>query len=393
MNCLLLTLKVFSATGGIEKVCRVAGKALYEMQTINQAGSLRVMSMHDRTEDAWENPYFPAELFTGFGAQKARFMNAAVQKGSKADTVIISHINLLPAGWLIKKVSPRTQIILFAHGIEIWGDISPMKRRMIGCCDAFICVSNFTSTTIQAQHGIPAAKCHVLNNCIDPFLPLPGKKTKRPDLMEQYGYDEKDTILFTLTRLSSKDRYKGYDKVFEALALLKPTYPRLRYLLGGGYDEIEKNFVETEIERLGLQDTVTIAGYLPEENLSDYFALADLYIMPSRKEGFGIVFIEAMYYGLPVIAGNTDGSVDALLKGKLGQLVDPESVDEIKAALENLLRAPAPVQPDKELLMQHFGYLAYKDKLENFLKADAGSYQDGEENLSAKKKSQNNLAK
>ena len=63
--------------------------------------------------------------------------------------------------------------------------------------------------------------------------------------------------------------------------------------------------------------------------------------MPSEKEGFGIVFIEAMFYGKPVIAGNKDGSVDALCNGELGLLVDPGSVTEIATAIKKMLVNPA----------------------------------------------------
>ena len=86
--------------------------------------------------------------------------------------------------------------------------------------------------------------------------------------------------------------------------------------------------------------------------------------MPSRKEGFGIVFIEAMYYGLPVIAGNMDGSSDALLHGKLGQLVNPDSVEEIANAISNILKNKPSYIPDRKLLIQHFSYETYKNNLE-----------------------------
>ena len=121
------------------------------------------------------------------------------------------------------------------------------------------------------------------------------------------------------------------------------------------------------IPQLQLEDTVTIAGYIPDVELADHFAMADGYIMPSTKEGFGIVFIEAMYYGLPVIAGNADGSVDALLHGALGLLVKPDSVKEIKEAIEKMLQNKDAHIPDRELLLQTFSYGAYKEKLRECL--------------------------
>ena len=65
--------------------------------------------------------------------------------------------------------------------------------------------------------------------------------------------------------------------------------------------------------------------------------------MPSAKEGFGIVFVEAASTGLPVVAGDLDGSVDALADGEIGRLIDPRSTDEIaSAAIDALRRRPPP---------------------------------------------------
>ena len=362
---MLLTLKTFSATGGIEKVCRIMGKALYEY-SIENTGIFELCSMYDRQEDAADNPYFPSEYFRGFGVQKLRFTGTMLKTGRQYDTVILSHINLLPVGWLIKKTSPATRLILLAHGIEIWEPLGNRKTNMLKACDDIASVSHFTRDKIISVHGIDATKCSVLNNCLDPFLPLPSVVKKNSRLMEKYGFAPNDLILMTLTRLSSKERYKGYDKVIEALAALAHSSP-VKYLIAGSYDKTEKQYLTKLIEQYGLQKDVVLAGFIPDEELEDHFAMADVYIMPSKKEGFGIVFIEAMYYGLPVIAGNVDGSVDALLNGDLGQLVNPDDIDAIKTAILNIVSDKKAFMPNRELLQTNFGYVQYKRNLENLL--------------------------
>src|SRR6185437_10717067 len=119
----------------------------------------------------------------------------------------MSHINLLPVGWLIKKLSPRTKIILLAHGIEIWYPVSNRKRKMLRSCDQFLAVSNYTKNTISNVHDLPEDKIAVLNNCLDPFLPLPSIVKKNAGLLQKYGFSVSDTILMTLTRLASRERY------------------------------------------------------------------------------------------------------------------------------------------------------------------------------------------
>lgn len=366
MKTLFLTLRTFSATGGIEKVCRILGKALYE-ESIENNGLLQVGSMYDKQQHAWGNSYFPAENFSGYGVNKLRFIQEMVRTGIKSNLVILSHINLLAVGWLIKKLSPDTKLILLAHGIEIWYPLSSGKRKLLHCCDKILAVSNYTADKICESHGLPSHRVMVLNNCLDPFLPLPSITKKNKTLLYKYGFLETDTIIMTLTRLSSGERYKGYDKVIEAMASLKLKHPSIKYLIAGTYDKKEKTFVENLLKKLDLQKTVIIPGFIAEELLEAHFAMSDVYIMPSRKEGFGIVFIEALYYGLPVIAGNMDGSADALLNGELGILVNPVNISQIEKAIDTIITEPLKYQPDHIKLLKHFSYDAYKVKVNEIL--------------------------
>jgi phosphatidylinositol alpha-1,6-mannosyltransferase len=368
-NILFLTLKVFSATGGIEKVCRIAGKAMYE-NAIKLNKRLLVMSMHDQQADSFDNPYFPSEIFRGFGARKIQFVLKALQEGARSDVVLLSHVNLLKIGWLIKQISPSTKVLLFCHGIEIWKELSATKRSMLQRFDEILSVSHYTAAQVNQVQGIPASKCKVLNNCLDPFLTLPKNVVSSSSLKKKYGFAAQDTILFTLTRLASTERYKGYDKVLDAMKSLQ--LPNLKYLIAGSCDADENVIILQTIKEHGLSNQVVMAGFVAEEELAAHFMMADMYVMPSSKEGFGIVFIEAMFYGLPVIAGNADGSVDALLNGELGILVDPQSAAAVKDAIENVLANPGKFTPNWHTLDANFGYDVYKQRInEMFLRVSA----------------------
>jgi phosphatidylinositol alpha-1,6-mannosyltransferase len=76
-----------------------------------------------------------------------------------------------------------------------------------------------------------------------------------------------------------------------------------------------------------------LLGEVAGRNLPAYYRLADLFVMPTTGEGFGIVFLEASAVGLPVIGGNRDGSVDALAEGRIGSLVDPDDVTGLAEAI------------------------------------------------------------
>jgi glycosyltransferase involved in cell wall biosynthesis len=381
---LFLTLRVFSATGGIEKVCKIVCKAITDIQSgitvfkhtstrakneqsDNFIANVQVYSMYDATADVDEK-YISSKQFKGFGLKKLAFSTAAIQKGIQSKIIIVSHINLLSLGFLIKLIAPKTKLVLFAHGIEVWEPLSGIRKWMLQKCDTVVCVSEFTKNTMIAANKLPGDKLIVLNNCLDPYLPAPITTGKSKALQKKYGIQNGDIVLITLTRLSSKELYKGYDHVLFALKKLASIYPNIKYLIVGNYDAAEKMRLDAIIEKEELNNHVIFTGYIQDNEIAEHYNLADVYVMPSKKEGFGIVFIEAMYYGLPVIAGNKDGSVDALLNGKLGLLVNPDNEDDINNAIQTIVKNKLLYKPDASLLMAHFSFDVYRQKLSKILK-------------------------
>ncbi len=322
--------------------------------------------MYDRPEDLDEK-YFPFTTFKGFAENKAAFVFAAVREGMNCKQVILSHVNLLLVGYLIKLISPRTKLVLMAHGIEIWDRFPAWRRYMLNKCDLVLAVSTYTKTRIVESHDFRPQKVQVLNNCLDPFLQDNENFSKSSALMHRYGLSPDNIVLITLTRLAFREQYKGYDSVVHAVKELKQQYPGIRYLIVGKYDAAEKSRMESLIEQHGLSANIIFTGFIPEAELAGHYNLGDCYIMPSKKEGFGIVFIEAMFYGKPVIAGNKDGSVDALDHGKLGILVDPDNQQEITTAIKNVIDNRTAHIPDRKLVLEKFGYNVYREKLRAIL--------------------------
>lgn len=365
-NLLFLTLKVFSVTGGIEKVSRIAGKALHELCG-DRGFSIDIYSAYDKDSDIDEK-YFPASCFRGFRGRRDRFVFQSLRRGRTATVVMLSHINLLSVGYAIKKFSPGTRLVLLAHGIEVWQTLPAWKRRMLQACDLVLPVSHFTKAKMRSLHGLKEDSMRVINNCLDPFLPPLSCTQKCEGLLKRYGLTAENKVVLTLTRLSSKERYKGYDEVLMAVKALKSEMPAIKYLIVGKCDAEEKARLDRLIVQQGLQDQVILAGFVPDEELADHFNLADVYAMPSRKEGFGIVFIEALFYGKPVIAGNVDGSVDALSNGELGILINPDSSREIVEAIRRLLSSTA-FLPNAAEVAGRFGYPVYKEALRQAMRS------------------------
>jgi glycosyltransferase involved in cell wall biosynthesis len=92
-------------------------------------------------------------------------------------------------------------------------------------------------------------------------------------------------------------------------------------------------WLKQKAQQLGVAEQVVFSGFIPENEKADHFRLADAYVMPSQKEGFGFVSLEAMVCGMPTIGSKLDGGCEALRDGQLGLLVDPEQPLELETAI------------------------------------------------------------
>jgi glycosyltransferase involved in cell wall biosynthesis len=108
-------------------------------------------------------------------------------------------------------------------------------------------------------------------------------------------------------------------------------HPEAVYIIVGDGDD--RSRLESLARECGVVDQVCFAGRVAPEQLPDYYRLADVLVMPSTGEGFGIVFLEAMASGVRVIGGNQDGSVDPLADGQLGRAIDPNNAQELISAI------------------------------------------------------------
>ncbi len=326
-------------------------------------------SVYDRDEDLMDN-YLPAGKFKGFKADKVKFTAEAIKLGRQCHTVILSHINLASIGLAIKLLNPKCRVILIAHGIEVWRPLFLLKKILLKKCDTIICVSEYTRKEIFKLHNVKADKCVVINNALDPHMQLPTQLDKPNAILQRYGLTNQNDVLFTLARLANTEQYKGYDQVIKILSDLKKQFPLLKYVLAGPYDVDEQQRIKQITEHYNAEDIVVLTGFINENELTDHFLMADLFVLPSKKEGFGIVFIEAMACGLQVICGNADGSVDAIKGGKLGKAINPDDAVELQNEIEKHLKNRAPLTSRAALQKECEGYFnseTYSNQLKKLL--------------------------
>jgi glycosyltransferase involved in cell wall biosynthesis len=256
----------------------------------------------------------------------------------RPDLIITTHANFSPVARWLKKMRgiPFSAV---GNGIDVWNIPSEQIRMALRSADQLLAISRFTRERMAAAIDLPLERMELFPCTFDSeeFKPAP----KPHFLLKRYGLDPEQPVVLTVARLASAERYKGYDQALHALATVRSALPNVRYILGGTGPDRPR--VVELIEKLDLHDNVILAGHIPQHELCAHYNLCDVFTMPSKGEGFGIVFLEALACGKPVIAGNKDGSVDALLNGKLGVLVDPDKPEAIAQALVQVLSKTYPL--------------------------------------------------
>ena len=273
---------------------------------------------------------------------------------AKPDLVICGHVNLLPVACSLAR-----HPLLMVYGIEAWKRIpNALANRLLHRAAAIVSISEITRDRLLAWSKYQGPT-HLLPNAI--HAEAYGIRGKRADLVARHRLQGK-RVLLTVGRLAAEERYKGFDEVLEILGQLPPDVVYM--IAGGGNDAVR---LQHKAARLGVADRVVFTGLFPDEDKCDLYALADVYVMPSRGEGFGYVFLEALASGVPVIGSKHDGGREALLDGRLGLLVDPANPAEILAAVHELLGDPSPrtIPP----LLDYFSFENFKTRLNAILDA------------------------
>jgi glycosyltransferase involved in cell wall biosynthesis len=268
-------------------------------------------------------------------ARKAGFALAAVAAAAtrRPDLILNGTVGFGPLV-LPLKLGVRARLWTTSHGVDVWQPGPRLDNAGLRRSEMVTTVSRYTRQRLCAWSRIPVERVRVLHNTVDLIRFTPGPA---PDaLVERYGVRGKK-VLLTVGRLASTERYKGHDRVIPLLPEVHRRAGPIHYVIAGSGDDMER--LRSLARHCGAADLVTFAGFVPDDQLRDHYRMADVFVMPSTGEGFGIVFLEAMACGCPVIAGNRDGSVDALANGELGRLVDPDAPEQLSAALVATLEA------------------------------------------------------
>jgi phosphatidylinositol alpha-1,6-mannosyltransferase len=196
-------------------------------------------------------------------------------------------------------------------------------------------------------------RVRVLPYTVEPrFTPGP----KPAQLLERYGLIGK-RVLLTVRRLSAAERYKGHDRVIAVLPAPRARFPNLAYVVAGDGDDRPR--LEALAREFSVADLVRFLGHVPDRELVEHYRMAEVFVLPSTGEGFGIAFLEAMACDLPAIGGDANGSIDPLSAVGIGLAVPVERIGD---AIAHVLEHPSrDARPDD--LASRFGLEAFTAQL------------------------------
>lgn len=370
MNVLLLTLGIYSHTGGIERFGRHLLRSLAELSG-SAICKAEAIVLWDSQRDAAFAPI--AVRFQPCNRNKRRFLTHVFRSLFRfaPDAIFLGHVLLVPLVPLIRLLRPRARIFLFAYGFEVWdhsprlpAQPPPVLHRWLAChfVDRIVSISRFTANRVERVLSVPPSRISLLPCAID----LPNGH--RPSNGNRFSLPGAHRLL-TVSRLSLDNHYKGHSRVIHALPSILNLFPGTHYFLVG--DGPLRDELHSLASCIGVAPHVHFLGPLDDSALEHVYSQCHAFVMPSRGEGFGIVFLEAWKHRLPIIAGNRDASPEVIDDGANGLLVNPDCPDEIAAAACRLFAAPAWAaslgEAGHRKLCANFGHDRFRERLVELL--------------------------
>lgn len=235
------------------------------------------------------------------------------------------------------------RVVSTTHGHEVWWARIPgpstLLRRIVAASDVVTYLGAYTRGAIE--RALPPelrGRLQQLTPGVDTTAFRPGAGGLR--VRAELGLRDDQSVVVCVSRMVHR---KGQDTLVEAWPAVVAALPDAVLLLVG--DGPRRPHVQRRITELGLEQAVAIVGERPWVQLPPYVDAGDVFAMPTRTrkgglevEGLGIVYLEAAASGLPVVAGSSGGSPDAVLDGVTGVLVDGANVAEVADAIIGLLQ-------------------------------------------------------
>lgn len=276
-------------------------------------------------------------VFTGCERAKGRFAATALRSARRhAKLVLAGHPNLAPVTQTMRLAAPRMKTIICTHGIEVWEPLSAIRRRSLRRANVVLAPSESTAEHVVVHQEVKRERVRVLPWALDPefdaLLPTAAKAPPPANF-------PKGRVVLTVGRWLATERYKGMDTLIIALPRLLPRWPELQLAMIGEGDD--RDWLEELADKNGVRSHVHFLSGLSYSQLASCYAACEIFALPSLAEGFGLVYLEAMACGKPVIGGAHGGAPEVVVDGVTGYLVPYADAVQLSTSIETLLADPA----------------------------------------------------
>jgi phosphatidyl-myo-inositol dimannoside synthase len=300
-------------------------KMEYRLLSLNDTQALHRMRIADREF-----------VFTGAARSKAGFAVAAMKAARrKAKLVLATHPNLSPIVRSMNLLAPRMKSIICTHGVEVWEPLSHMRRRALQRANLVLAPSRATADYVVSLQRLAREKVRVLHWALDPDFetrPAVDSSTRLPEEFPQ------GRVILTVGRWLANERYKGMDTLIQAMPRLLLRWPDVQLVMAGSGDD--KEWLVNQARDSGVQRHIHFLSDLTSIELSACYSAAELFALPSRGEGFGFVYLEAMARAKPVIGGAHGGAPEIIQDGVTGYLVQHGDTVQLATSIDALLSNP-----------------------------------------------------
>jgi glycosyltransferase involved in cell wall biosynthesis len=320
------------APGGVQRAGRHLAAVLTDFAA-SRGMECRLLSLNDTPELHRMTVGGREIVFTGCDREKGRFTATAMRAARRrAKLVIAAHPNLAPIAQAMRIAAPRLKTIVCTHGIEVWEPLSGLRRRALRHANVVLAPSHSTAEHVIQQQKVSAERVRVLPWALDPQFESLLAASPQAIVPKQFP---EGRVVLTVGRLLASERYKGMDTLITALPRLLTRWPELHAVIAGTGDD--RPWLEELAEKNGVNRHVHFLNGLSYPELAACYNACEIFALPSSGEGFGLVYLEAMACGKPVIGGAHGGAPEVIEDGVTGYLVQHGDAQQLATSIETLL--------------------------------------------------------
>jgi len=320
------------APGGVQRAGRHLAAVLTEFAA-SRGMECRLLTLNDSPQLHRMTLAGREFVFTGCERAKGRFTVTAVKAARrKAKLVLAAHPNLAPVVQVMRIVAPRMKSIVCAHGADVWEPLGMLQRLALRRSNLVLAPSKDTAEHVATEQGVADERIRVLPWGLDPQFEALISPGSHPVLPENFPSGR---VILSVGRWLAVERYKGMDTLITALPRLLTQRPEVQLVLVGSGDD--RAWLEDLAEQTGVNRHVHFLSGLTYSEIAACYAACEIFAMPSGGEGFGLVYLEAMACGKPVIGGLHGGAPEVIQDGVTGYLVPHGDPIQLATSLETLL--------------------------------------------------------